>query len=363
MKTFIANRVLGVATQDRRVGTPDWLTRKANGLSVTRIDGVGVDAGAVAQTLEAMKAGAPIIVQGALQAGQWSGRADILQRVEEPSSLGCWSYEVIDTKLARETKGGAVLQICLYTDLLAFAQKRMPEFAHVVVPNAGFELQSYRITHYAAYYRRVKRCLEQAVTAKPSVDLYPDPKPHCDICRWRRQCDAKRRADDHLSLVAGISKSQTGELQRRAINTMAELAAMPIPLQWKPERGASQSYEKAREQARIQVQGRTERRIYETLPVVLARGARTHTREVNDPQLDRPFSQGVLPGANFTVNRGAWGTMVGDCSFRVPASGAGPAAQAHTLSWGTLSKRDDTGLGSACGDVKFVHAAKLNAVI
>jgi uncharacterized protein len=138
-----------------------------------------------------------------------------------------------------------------------------------VVPNAGFELQSHRIAHYAAYYRRVKRSLEQAVAAKPPADLYPDPKPHCEVCRWSLQCDAKRRADDHLSPVAGISKSQTGELQRRAVNTMAELAAMPIPLEWKPERGASQSYEKVREQARIQVQGRAERRmIYETLPVM-----------------------------------------------------------------------------------------------
>jgi uncharacterized protein len=42
---------------------------KANGLSVTAIDGVGVDSNAVTQTLEAMKAGAQIIVQGALQGG------------------------------------------------------------------------------------------------------------------------------------------------------------------------------------------------------------------------------------------------------------------------------------------------------
>jgi putative tryptophan/tyrosine transport system substrate-binding protein len=40
---------------------------KANGLSVTATDGVGVDSSVVTQTLEAMKAGAQIIVQGALQ--------------------------------------------------------------------------------------------------------------------------------------------------------------------------------------------------------------------------------------------------------------------------------------------------------
>src|SRR6516162_10051390 len=58
---------------------------KANGLSVTPIHGVGVDASVVTQTLEAMKAGAQIIVQGALQGAHWSGRADILRRVEKPS--------------------------------------------------------------------------------------------------------------------------------------------------------------------------------------------------------------------------------------------------------------------------------------
>jgi predicted RecB family nuclease len=242
---------------------------KADGLSVTAIEGFGVDAVAVTETLEAMKAGAPIIAQGALQVGHWSGRADILRRVEQPSSLGPWSYDVIDTKLARETKGSTVLQICLYTDLLASAQKRLPEFAHVVVPEVGFELQSYRIAHYGAYYRRVRRSLEQAVTSKAPDELYPDPNPHCDICRWRLHCDGKRRADDHLSLVAGISKSQTSELQRHTINTMAELAAVPLPFPWRPERGAVQSYEKIREQARIQAQGRDQHKvIHETLPIV-----------------------------------------------------------------------------------------------
>ena len=43
----------------------------------------------------------------------------------------------------------------------------------------------------------------------------------------------------------------------------------PVPIPWKPERGAVQSYEKVREQARIQVEGRAAgRTIHELLPVV-----------------------------------------------------------------------------------------------
>ena len=236
------------------------------GLSVTVIEGVGINSDAVAQTFEAMQGGVPIIVQGALQSGRWSGRTDILRRVERPSHLGAWSYEVIDTKLARETKGNTVLQICLYSDLLSEAQKLAPEFAYVVVPGTRYEPQQFRIADYAAYYRRVRKSLERAVTAAIGDDNYPEPKPHCDICRWRRDCDAKWRADDHLCLVAGISKSQIGELKRRAITTTAEFAAVPLPLSWKPDRGAASSYERIREQARIQVQGRREKKmIYEAL--------------------------------------------------------------------------------------------------
>ena len=76
-----------------------------------------------------------------------------LKRVERPSRWGAWSYEVIDTKLARETKGNTILQLSLYSALLGIAQGLTPEFAWVVAPGSGFEPQQYRIADYAAYYR------------------------------------------------------------------------------------------------------------------------------------------------------------------------------------------------------------------
>ena len=229
----------------------------SQGLEVVTIGGVDITTDAVAETKAAMQAGAPIIVQGALQTGAWSGRTDVLRRIAEASDLGDWSYEVIDTKLARETKGSTVLQISLYSDLLAQVQGAAPEWMHVVPPYAGFEAETYRVTDFAAYYRVVRNSLEAAAAA-PLVDgqTYPDPNPSCDICRWRNRCDQRRREDDHLSLVAGISKVQRVELTGRGIATTAALAALPIPLPWKPERGATESYVRVREQARVQVQAR-----------------------------------------------------------------------------------------------------------
>jgi hypothetical protein len=70
------------------------------------------------RTRGAMQDGAEIITQAWLLNEPWYGRADILRRVERPSRLGRWSYEVLDTKLARETRAGTVLQLCLYSEIV-----------------------------------------------------------------------------------------------------------------------------------------------------------------------------------------------------------------------------------------------------
>ena len=67
---------------------------------------------AAAETQAAMRAGADVIYQATFFDGRWRGHADFLLRVETPSELGDWSYEVADTKLARRAKAGAILQVC-----------------------------------------------------------------------------------------------------------------------------------------------------------------------------------------------------------------------------------------------------------
>ena len=228
---------------------------------------------AAERTSAAMNAGVDVIVQAALRSGRWLGRADVLRRVDKPSQLGGWSYEVYDTKLALETRGGSVLQLCLYSDLLTGIQGLVPEFMHIVPPRPEFPPQSYRVADFAAYYRRMRRRAEEAVDSSAPDATYPEPVSHCDICTWWKSCDDRRRADDHLSLVASISKQQTRELESHGITTLAKLAGEPIPLQWKPKRGAKESYARAREQARVQLEGRLEKRpVHEWLRVEDGRG-------------------------------------------------------------------------------------------
>jgi uncharacterized protein len=268
----------------------------AHGRTIVDLRDAPTPGDAAERTAHAMRAGAHAIAQATLAGGRWLGRADVLLRVPRPSALGDWSYEVVDTKLARETRGETMLQLCLYSELVAAIQGVMPRHAHVVAPGRGFEPESFLLAEYLAYYRRVKRRLEESVDT-PSEPTYPEPAAHCEICRWWPRCDARRRADDHLSLVAGLTKLHASELRRWSVTTLAALAALPLPLEQRPRRGARGTYERVREQARVQLAGRLSGRpVHELLDRVAERGlARLPAPSPGDVFLDfegDPFVDG-----------------------------------------------------------------------
>lgn len=236
---------------------------------VVVIDGVDISDQSVEATLEAMRSGKQIIIQGALKSGQWGGRVDVLRRIETSSNLGSWSYEVIDTKLARETKGGSILQLCLYADLLASMQGRSPEYVYIVSPWSDYEPQAFRFADYSAYFRQVRKAAIEALMDEEPQPTYPDPKSHCDICRWRADCDARRRKDDHLCLVANIFKTQMNELQLNGVNTMQALAKMPVPIPFVSQKGSPLTFEKIKKQASIQVEARESGKLKYELTEVL----------------------------------------------------------------------------------------------
>ena len=174
--------------------------------------------------------------------------------------LGGWSYEVLDTKLARRAKGEALLQLLLYSDLLRLAQGGEPELMHLALGGAGNEHPaSFRVAEYAAYYRAVRQRFEAHAAAPP--DTYPEPVEHCSVCEWKQSCAAQRRADDHLSLVAGITRSQRGRLAERDVTTMGALGALRLPVSPRFDGIGAAALARIREQARVQDQARREDRL------------------------------------------------------------------------------------------------------
>lgn len=247
----------------------------AQGLAIANLEEhSGEDA--EARSLEAMREGVDVLFQPTLRTGRWFGRPDILRRIETPCAFGTWSYEVFDTKLAKDTRGGTILQLALYSDLLGNAQAFVPESFHVVTPDPKTPVHTYRLQEYSAYFRLVRARLEgttQRDSDAIAAENYPEPVEHCAVCRWWRDCDLRRRADDHLSLVADMARLQSRELQVAGVTTVAQLAALPLPLQLTPRRGAAETYVRVREQARVQVAGRVAGRpIHELLPIVPDQG-------------------------------------------------------------------------------------------
>lgn len=111
---------------------------RQQGLQITVIpDDIPPDA-RVQQTRDALHAGADVVCQGAFRHDQWFGYADILRKIPNPpgtaSLLGGWHYEPYDTKLAQDTRGGAILQLALYAELLAGTQGVHPAYFYVITP-------------------------------------------------------------------------------------------------------------------------------------------------------------------------------------------------------------------------------------
>jgi uncharacterized protein len=218
---------------------------------------IGGLAKACAETVAAMSEGVDVIYQGTMFDGRWRCHPDFLLRVDRPSKLGAYSYEVADAKLARKAKAAAVLQCCVYAEQVAAVQGVEPEQIRLILGDGSEE--ELRLKDYGAYYRSVKRQFEETVFA-PAMATYPDPVDHCRICRWIDVCELRRRQDDHLCLVAGMRRDQTRRLNLAGIKTVTELGASPVD---QPIHGINEmALGRLRQQARLQV----EQRHSDTLP-------------------------------------------------------------------------------------------------
>ena len=208
---------------------------------------------AQAETQSAMRDGADVIYQAAFFDGRWRGHADFLIRVEMPSDLGAWSYEIADTKLSRRVKAAAIIQMCVYAEGLARLQGRPPERIHVVTGDGV--AHPHRMEDYTAFFRSAKARFEARVFGNGQTPpTYPEPVEHCSVCVWFPMCMDRRRQDDHLSLVAGMSRIHAERLRDDGVSTLAALGELS------PDQAVAdmnpRPLTRVREQARLQLAGR-----------------------------------------------------------------------------------------------------------
>jgi uncharacterized protein len=172
------------------------------------------------RTAEAMRAGADYVYQAVFFADGWRGIADFLERVDRPSALGAWSYQVLDTKLARHPRPEHALQLAFYSLALEETQRLAPDLAYVVLGSR--ERLPIRLADVTAYFRRVRGRFGAAVEAQPETGPYPCH--HCAFCDFRGLCDDRLEREDHVVRVAGIHRGQVKRLFAGGITTLTALA-------------------------------------------------------------------------------------------------------------------------------------------
>jgi predicted RecB family nuclease len=242
---------------------------KARGFAVVEVAGEGFNVPERTRlSREAMRAGAKVIYQAALVVPPWLGYADFLERVDEASNLGAWSYEPVDTKLSRTAKPDHVIQLATYSKLIGSEQGRTPTEMHVELGNG--ERVSLRVSDFAHYHSIARRRLETFANRPPEISV-GEPCGHCRICRWSDRCEAGWEAADHLTLVAYITRNQIRRLWEAGISTVRALATLPAGSRVpgiQPD-----TFSRLRHQAALQTAKReTDANYVETLPLIPGKG-------------------------------------------------------------------------------------------
>lgn len=216
----------------------------------------------VSATFSAMQSGADIVYQAAFSDGNLMGYADFLRRVETPSRLGNYSYEVIDTKLARSPKAKFAIQLCFYSRLLAKVQGIEPKYAYIVLGTR--EEVTLRLDDYRYYFEELLGRFLEHCQQRPATR--PEPCNFCDLCPWRDHCHAQWEAEDHLSFVANIQRGQIDKLRAAGIDTLEQLATTSVDTAI--PKLAKATWEQLHQQARLQYKARQEGKpLVEVLPL------------------------------------------------------------------------------------------------
>jgi predicted RecB family nuclease len=209
------------------------------------------------RTLAAMREGRQVLHQGCFLHDGWVGYPDFLIRVEEPSRLGAWSYEVADAKLGRTPRPQHIFQLLFYNEQLERVQGRPPARMRLILGDGSDP--RFRAEDFDAYADEIREMFvaRSGALAGPSPDpaaAYPYPVGDCAFCHWWHVCADKRRAEDHVSLVANLRRGQGLLLEAHGVHSLSELVTLPAEAQ--VPRLAAATVSALRAQADLQLRSR-----------------------------------------------------------------------------------------------------------
>jgi len=255
--------------------------------------------GDMAQTIELMNSGVPVIYQGGLkrtfERTLFSGRPDFLVHQDwemlfvdnkltakiKPEYISAPrenKYTVWDAKYGGQAKPAYLLQVGLYVDALdALGLKAEGERHGLVLGSRTTEsFEEIEIVPAMRLARKkISDLIDFAELAKNEDKLesfeaghlnwHCPSKQNCDICEYPDLCKDDRKATDDLVQVANITQNQIARLATSEIQTMHELANAKE--EQRPYRMTVETFDKIRKQAAAQVKSLvTGEPVHELLP-------------------------------------------------------------------------------------------------
>ena len=205
------------------------------------------DASDYEECLEAMRSGADYIWQASMHNDEMRGSADLLERIEEPSALGDWSYIPIECKLSSHSKPIYLVQACAYCELLTPILGQRPERFKLYLGGAQFE--PYQSSEFWSWYERLRqRYRDFRAGFNPNQE--PDDAPG-DHGPWEPFIQKRLEEARDLILVAGMRQSQRNKLRATGISTIDALASCAVDQR---VAGLDKAmFARLRDQARIQL--------------------------------------------------------------------------------------------------------------
>jgi len=198
-----------------------------SGLQVARVSGALHPGERVSETRSLMKQGVPLIYHGYLEHGGLVGEPDLLERVEEPSALGSFSYIPVDIKSGAAFVGKGdtpksqyLMQLCAYAELLEEHQGLRPHTGKIV--DSDSQWQSLDLTEPWPEYLALRSQIDRIHSG--SEMTRPGSKGDCAFCPWRDDCLEDLRNADDLTTVAGVGPAARAGLESVGVSTVQELA-------------------------------------------------------------------------------------------------------------------------------------------
>ncbi|CAK6695432.1 TM0106 family RecB-like putative nuclease [Synechococcus sp. CBW1107] len=199
---------------------------KAAGKSVAELPGRQLEED-YAATVEAMRSGVDYIHQASLSNEEMRGSADLLERIEQPSALGDWSYIPIECKLSSHSKPIYLVQACAYCELLTPLLGQRPDRFKLYLGGGRFVEgpDGYRVDDFWPWYLQLR---ERYRLFRAGFDPGQEPEDAPgDHGLWTPFIEQRLQEKRDLILVAGMRQSQRAKLRAIGISTIEQLADWP----------------------------------------------------------------------------------------------------------------------------------------